>query len=400
MLDNTSTAFAASVEVSTRKKCKVIVITDIMAPYRIPVFNEIAKDSRLDFKVIFLARMAGERKWNINTKEIFFSFDTTPAVIIPYPRSFPLLFNPQLLQKLCRINPDTIICGGIHHPSYLLTLCYALFAGKRFILWNESHENSVRIKHRLAVFYRRMFIRCSSGYLAFGTQAEKFLLKLGAAPDKIFVTPNAVDNEFFIRETEKFRAQKNELKQARSFPRLISLYVGRLIHSKGVETLLEAFSKLPFQQAMGLIIVGDGAQENEYKRFCRTHHLRNVFFEGFKQQSELPYYYGISDLLVMPSFRDEWGLVLNEAMASGLPVIASDAAGGAQDLIHDGINGYRFQAGDYRSLSRLMTLVLNDEELRINMGKESRTRIEQFSPRVSANGFIRAALGEGHHGQD
>ena len=128
----------------------------------------------------------------------------------------------------------------------------------------------------------------------------------------------------------------------------------------------------------------------DYAKYCREHKFRDVFFEGFKQQNELPFYYGVADIMVVPSMRDEWGLVMNEAMAASLPVIASDRAGATHDLIEHGVNGYRFSAGEAGELAHWLAELLENEVLRHQMGERSLEIIQQFSPRKCAEGFLRA----------
>ena len=361
-----------------------------MSPYRIPVFNEIAEDKRFDFEVIFLVEMAGGRKWRVEKEKIKFDYRVMSGVGIPLPRRFPIFFNPSIFWTLSRINPDVVICGGYQHPSFLIAFFYARLYRKKFVLWSESHALSIRLRQPWVMAYRKMIVKYCSACIVPGELARRFLRDLGAEEKQTFVAPNAVANDFFYQSSRVFRSQKERFKAERQFPRLLILYIGRLIDSKGVRLLLEAFSKLSDQKEVGLLLVGDGACETSYRSFCAQHHLDNVFFEGFKQQEELPFYYGIADVMVMPSFRDEWGLVLNEAMAACLPVVASDRAGAAHDLIQQGVNGYRFTAGDSDELAHWINRLLKNDALRNRMGECSFETIQQFSPRRCARGFVDA----------
>ncbi len=371
---------------------KVVILTEIISPYRIPVFNKIAEDERLDLKVIFFAEMTGERKWVIQREQLKFSYQVLPRIAFPLPDRFPLLLNPGVFLTLLRLNPDVIFCGGYHHPSFFLAAIYTKLFHRKFILWCESHEKSIRIRHPWAKFLRERMIHQSSAYIVPGTISAEFIHAFGVGGKKIYLAPNAVDNDFFESQAMKVRSRKEVLKKERSFPKHLILYTGRLLKSKGVGVLLDAFSKISSRPDIGLILVGDGRDEDVFKRYCKEHRLERIFFEGFKQQGELPFYYGIADLFVMPSLRDEWGLVLNEAMASGLPVLAADQVGATYDLVQDGENGYRFHLEDSGKLADLMLRLVDDEPLRSRMGKRSLEIIANYSPARCAEGFIHASL--------
>lgn len=374
----------------SKTKIKVALLTEIISPYRIPVFNEMAKDERIDLLVIFLAETIQERKWHVRKEDVAFPYWISPGFSIPVPRSFPLFFNPGLYSKLCQVKPDVVICGGYHHPSFLLALLYVKRFGTKMILWSESHALSVRMRQPLATFYRQEFVKRSSSFIVPGVLAFEFLKQLGADGRQIYVAPNAVDSDFFAQRASVFRAQKDEWKKARGFPKHLILYLGRFIRSKGVPLLIEAFEPLANREDVGLLLVGDGREGKRYREWCQKQGLRRIFFEGFKQQHELPFYYALADMLVLPSLKDEWGLVLNEAMASGLPVIASDTVGAARDLIVDGVNGFVFRSGNSHALNGRIEQLLVDEGLRVKMGERSYERIQNFGPKQCAEGFLRA----------
>jgi glycosyltransferase involved in cell wall biosynthesis len=372
-------------------KTKVIILTEIISPYRIPVFNEIARFLNEQFLVLFFSESEKRRRWRIYKEKIRFRYEVLPNIRYQKKGRSPCFFNPALIYKLIRYSPDIIIIGGYHHFSSFIALCYAKSFKRQIILWCESNKYEQRSQYVLNEAYKRWFIKNCSGYIVPGKASFEYLLSLGAAAQRIKIAPNAVDNGHFMLAATKYRVAKKEFKQSRGYPDRIILYVGRLIEQKGVFDLLQAFQMLSDESPdLGLLIVGSGEREEQYQNFCRINHLRNVFFEGFVQQEELPFYYAISDVFVLPTYSDPWGLVLNEAMACGLPVISSGAAGAAYDLIADNINGYIFKRGDIQQLSNYLRNILNDEQKRIRMGERSLSIIREYSPLKCAQGFIRA----------
>ncbi len=264
---------------------------------------------------------------------------------------------------------------------------------RKIILWCESnrYEYEKRSNYPLKEAYKRWFVRNCDDYIVPGKASEEYILSLGARQDKIWRAPNAVDNDYFSQVSEKYSADKEIFKQSKGYPNRLILYVGYLIDQKGALDLLKAFQMLSCKQSdLGLLLIGSGGEKERYKNFCKINNIKNVFFEGFIHQEDLPIYYAIADVFVLPTHSDPWGLVLNEAMASKLPVISSDAAGAAYDLIINGENGYIFKRGDIQQLVNYLKDILGDEEKRMSMGQRSFSVIQDYSPLKCARGFIKA----------
>ncbi|NJL10431.1 MAG: glycosyltransferase family 4 protein [Calothrix sp. SM1_7_51] len=171
--------------------------------------------------------------------------------------------------------------------------------------------------------------------------------------------------------------------------RLCYSFVGRLIDEKGIPELLEAFILLP-QENLTLAIVGNGACLHKYQNYCQEKKLDNVVFTGFKPEDELVKYYAAADIFVFPTRSDPWGLVLNEAMAVCLPIVCSTAAGAADDLIKDKVNGLIVPVGDVASLAKALQRLIINENLRKQMGLQSRLIINDYTPETMAQGFKEA----------
>ena len=370
---------------------KVILLTEIISPYRIPVFNEITQSLGDKFMVIFFGESENRRQWRIYKEKIKFRYEVLPHILFQKKGLIPYFLNPTILYKLGRYFPDVIIIGGYHHPSSLLALLYTKLFKRRVILWCESNKYDFRVNYLLKEFYKRWFVRNCDGYIVPGKASFEYLISLGARLEKIWTAPNAVDNDYFSRSCDKYRKTKEIFKQSKGYPKKLILYVGRLIEQKGILDLLKAFQILFREQSdLGLLVIGTGEQEEQCEEFCRINNLKNIFFVGFLHQEELPVYYAISDIFVLPTRSDPWGLVLNEAMACKLPVISSDVAGATYDLISQGENGYIFKKGNIQQLTAYIEGILNDEQKRIRMGQRSFDIIKDYSPSKCAQGFIQA----------
>jgi glycosyltransferase involved in cell wall biosynthesis len=146
---------------------------------------------------------------------------------------------------------------------------------------------------------------------------------------------------------------------------------------------------------MGLVFVGEGLARSALLEGAAATNPGSIQLAGFAQREHLAAYYALADVFVFPTHTDPWGLVVNEAMACGLPIVCSNAAGCVSDLVESGWNGHVFSAGDVGQLAYAMNELARNTELRSIMGQHSRERIEQYSPEACAAGIVSAALHSG-----
>ena len=370
---------------------KAVLLTETISPYRIPVFNELARNFKAEFLVFFFGESEKRREWKIYKEQINFCYEVLPGILFQRRDLSPYFFNPTIFYRLLRYSPDVIIIGSYHDPSSFLAIVYAKLFRRRVILWCESNKYDYRGNFPLKMLYKRWFIDNCNAYVVPGKASFEYLISLGAFAEKIWVAPNAVDNEYFSHSCDKYKDKKETFKRSKGYPRRLILYVGRLINQKGIFDLLKAFQLVSGELAdSGLVLVGSGKDENHYRDFCKTNNLKNVFFAGFMHQEALVQYYAVADVFVLPTHSDPWGLVLNEAMACGLAVVSSDVAGAALDLIRNGENGYIFKKGDIHGLAVYLKNILSDEYKLAEMGRKSAEIIQDYSPLKCAQGLIRA----------
>jgi len=237
---------------------------------------------------------------------------------------------------------------------------------------------------------KRIIVRGADGYIAYGTKAKEYLEYLGVKANKIHVSTNTVDVIHLQNKVMEYRNGENFIKERELHPKYLLLYVGQLIRRKGIIQVLKALNILG-DPDIGFIIVGSGPEEKNLEIFCKENKLQNVFFEGFQQQEILPKYYALTDVFILPSFEEVWGLVVNEALASGLYVLSSKYAGASYDLIKEGWNGEIF---DPYKVEEIVDLIKRVKE-KIKNIRERRDDISQyaykeFSIEQSAEEFLKA----------
>jgi len=370
---------------------KVTIVTNIISPYRVPLFNRLSKEDDLDLKVIALAEKEANREWQIAKEQIEFDYHVLPG-FHKFIRSkeIPIHLNWGLWKALRRYKPDVVITSGYDAPAYWEAFLYCKLFKKKFILWNGTTLLSVGSTKGLIGRMKQVIIRGANRYVTYGTRAAEYLEYMGAPKERIHVGINTVDMDWYRKEVSEVRSTDAFDIERSKYPKLLMLYVGQLISRKGIDQLLCALGRLDDPDA-GLLVIGSGPQEAELKRYCRRYAVRNIYFEGFKQQPELPYYYALADVLVLPSLREVWGLVVNEALASGLYVLCSNRAGAAYDLVKENWNGRTFDPHDVDQLAELIRETKEQiEEIRARREAISAHACREFSIERSAKAFLDA----------
>jgi len=371
---------------------RVVIATEIISPYRIPLFNTLAQESGVDVHVIFLSETDPElRQWRVYKEDIHFSYEVLPSWRKRI-RGYNVLLNGGLERALDAASPDAILFGGYNYLASWQALLWAQFHRVPFLLWSESNLQDQRGGRAAVEFLKLQFLKCCSGFAVPGKSAFEYLRAKGIPAELILAAPNAVDNHFFTNAAAAARRADAKYRRDLSLPRRYFLFVGRLVAEKGVFDLLAAYAKLEakLRENVGLIFVGDGVARTRLTEQARTISPGTIRFPGFAQREELAVYYALADMLILPTRSDPWGLVVNEGMACRLPVIVSRAAGCAADLVDDGWNGAVVPPADIPALTKAMRRLADGPDDLAAMGNRSLQRILQYSPQVWSEGLARA----------
>jgi glycosyltransferase involved in cell wall biosynthesis len=319
--------------------------------------------------------------------------------------SFWRPFNRGLAAALAAGGFQALWVHGYNRAYHWAAIAAARRLGLKILLRDEATDvSSARgpVKQMLKAAFFRLLDRNVDAYLAIGRLNRDYYRGFGVADSKIFPMPYAVDNDFF-RARIAAAAPEREILRARLAlkpDRPVILFAGKLIPRKRPLDLLQAYARIaeePAARAPYLLFAGDGELKQELERRIAAAGLAGVRLLGFQSQAELACLYDLADLFVLPSERESWGLVVNEAMNAGRAVIVNDRIGAGADLLRDGDNGFIYPVGDVEALATCLRSALRDPERLAAMGRRSLAIIDGWSFREDVAGLKQAlsAIGPG-----
>lgn len=289
-----------------------------------------------------------------------------------------------LNQALTEIKPDALWVHGYHRATNLEAMLLARLRGIPVLLRDEATLISAARsapKRLIKQAVLRTVDKMTSAFLTIGSLNQAFWRSYGVPDSKLFEMPYAVDNSFF---QSRIAAAADGAEAARKSLNLepgrpVILFVGKLIDRKRPLDLLQAYAKVAGEPALRrpyLLVAGSGPLMPELESQAKG--LEGVRLLGFQNQTQLAGLYGLTDLFVLPSERESWGLVVNEAMNAGVAVIASDRIGAAADLVQGGVNGFTYPVGDVEALSVCLRTTLSDPQRLKAMGIASKNLIDRW----------------------
>jgi len=297
-------------------------------------------------------------------------------------------------RALDTIRPNVLVVNGWGHRESRHSLRWAAKHRCRTVLLSDSsYEDAPRVWHREA--YKRWLVRrCRAAFVA-GSPQARYAVKLGIPAQHVFHPGSCVvDNEYWARESQKARQLGTALRRKLGLPERYFLFVGRLIAKKNALTLVRAYAEYRQRSGphdFGLVLCGSGPQARGVVETCQGLGLDDVLIAGLQQVGQLPKYYGLASCFVMPSSHyEQWGLVANEAMAAGLPVLLSRKCGCVEDLVREGVNGYTFDPSNVSQLAERMTMISQDASKLAEMGAQAKALVAEHSCDTGADNFWRA----------
>lgn len=375
----------------TSSSLRLAVIQPILSPIRRPLWEIIAATPGVDLKVFVLTRTLPRRRhWDVHAEERF-DVEVIGAMKQAVSGKVPggrtdrdmRLLAPRLARQVAAWKPDALLCTNISEFVTLFPLRFMHATSIGVSVADTPHTASCysALRQRIRAFlYRRMDF-----HAAYGSEAKKYLESIGIAGNGVRHSMWSVDNSLYADSADR----RNKPADTRT--RWIS--VGALIPLKGFTELLEAWrsQSREFLASNQLVIVGEGPVEARLQKFIDDElPAESAVLAGYRTPQELIPLYKESDVFIFPTLKDTWGLVVNEAMASGLPIVCSRYAGCYSDLVQSS-NGVVIDPMQSDALARDINEFWNRREQWDQMGKASMEIIADFSLEATASAIIEAA---------
>jgi len=297
----------------------------------------------------------------------------------------PDMILRELKPTLNRLNPDAIaVCGYRYFESKI-----AIEWGRRnrravLLMCQSKKDDAPRRLHREAA--KERIVRLCDAVLAGGTPQREYAAALGMPADRIFTGYSAVGNDEFERAAQAARAAGPQLRGKLGLgERPFFVASNRFIARKNLPGLVIAYSgyraAVGNDEAWSLVLMGDGPDRPALQEHIAKLGVQGVILPGYRRIGELSAFYGLASCFVHPALQDQWGLVVNEAMACGLPVLVSRTAGCRYDLVEEGANGWTFDPASIPAMTEaLLRIHRLPEEQRSAMGRRSREIVARWSP--------------------
>jgi glycosyltransferase involved in cell wall biosynthesis len=375
-------------------KKRVAILLPVPTPYREPLFERFAACGLYEPLVMYSREEQPSQGWRLREHAYPARYLKNYAPRSWHGRLVIGAINPGVWRELGAFRADAVIVYGYSSATTLLAILWAVSHRVPLLVRGDSNLLDEEAKPRLQLAVKRLFLRWltrrADGFLAVGTSNSRYWLQYGAKPEQVFQAGYAVDNDYFRRETDRYRPTRLQIRSENGWRQsYLLLYVGRLSGEKGVDVLIEALRRISATRTdIGLLIVGDGPQRKALEAQAQA--LPQVFFLGFRDWDQLPGFYAAADLFVLPSRWEPWGMVVNEAMASGLAVLATRKVGAAQDLILEGRTGFVVPENDADALASAIDGACQSTDRLRTMGEEAQKLIEPRNLDATLSGFYQA----------
>lgn len=390
------------------KKIRLAYLVSHPIQYQAPLLRRINQEPDIDLTTLFCSDLSAKEyrdtefgasfKWDVPLLEGY-KYKFLPAFVSTQQLSFLKPFNYGITRALKRGRFDALWVHGWGYWSHIWAILIAKLLGIKVLIRGESTLYTRRhgvLKQTAKRLFIHSIVSLTDAFLAIGTLNREFYLYYGANTGAMCMVPYAVDNAFFQKSCKAASAGRESLRCSLGLKqgRPVILYASKMTERKRAGDLLEAYARLSpdghTEPEPYLVFIGDGEMRSILEKRAEKLGWDSVRLLGFKNQNELPSYYDLCDVFVLPSFHEPWGLVINEVMNAAKPVIVSDHVGCAPDLVNHKGNGYIFRAGDIDDLYRALRFVLDDKERCRAMGQKSLEVINRWGFEEDITGLRKA----------
>ena len=362
---------------------KIAFVSPEPTPYRAPLLDRVAVHPGVDLTVIYAAHTVASRTWSVEIghRAIFLDGVSVPGARRVLRHDYPV--TPRIARVLRDIRPDVVVVSGWSTFAAQASLAWCRARSVAYVLLVESHDAGPKAGWRRRVKTTAVppVVRRASSVLVVGSLARDSMIALGAAPERVRVFANTIDVPAWVARADELRPRRSALREALGLVEadLAVLSVGRLAPEKGLDTVIRAAADTGWRA----VVVGDGSERGRLER------VGDAIFAGQLPPERVAEAYVAADVFCLLSLHEPWGVVVNEAAASGLPLVLSNRVGAAADLLRDGDNGVLVAPCDTVATADALRR-LADAGLRERFGARSRELVAGWGYEPSVEALVRA----------
>lgn len=370
------------------KALRLAILQRVIPDYRVSLFERLASDPRLELELFVGEDLPGSKVRSardlgtLRPRRMSTRFVRLPGRILPFHRD--------LVRALKTFGPDVILCEGeSHFLGYLQAMWYRFRHDRRvglvhwcFVGLPGADDSSGPLASLVKRWSRRHF----DAFLLYSSYSKDRLVRLGPFEKKAFVATNVGDVAHFLGRSEALTLGPDDVRAELGLPeRPTILYAGTLDSEKRPEVLLALAGELP---NVNFVLVGSGPLLDVLRADARKRNLANIFLPG-RVSDELPVYYRAADVMLLPG---RGGIVISEALASGVPVLVHQADGTEYDLVRDGETGERISDGSVKSFRDALERMISDPARLARMGRRAQALARsELNQDAMVRSIIRAA---------
>ena len=364
--------------------------------YQAPLLRMIAAEPSIDLKVFFAADYSLTRhfdsgfgreiEWDVDLTDGY-EYEILPALNPETPLSGLNPISYGIFWRIMSGGFDAIWCHSYARPSHMMAILAGRLSGKKVFLRDEDNRHSSD-PPPVRAFIKKCLLKIVNplvhGVLTIGKMNREFYASQGFPDQKLFSMPYAVDNDWFKMRIAEARLRQGALRRELGIDpdQQVILFAAKFQPRKRGDDLIRAFHRIMTDGTSKnacLVMVGDGEMDDAWRGLAGEALGKRIHFVGFKGMLELPAYFDLCDVFVIPSALEPWGLVLNEVLNAGKPVIATDQVGSAYDLVEHGKNGFMLETGNIDQLSDALRKIVADPVAAQKMGTHSLEIIRDWS---------------------
>jgi len=381
---------------------KVMIVAPTCFYYQGPLFQELAAHPRIDLRVVFCSQEALHSEDVAKTFNSDNTWDSGDGLLSGFEYEFLKNWAPQpsylrwphglmnfaIWNRIKHEKPDAVILMAWVNITWWLAILACVYNRIPFLYMTDSNIAIEQGKSWWKRWVKKVILSegifpAASGFLCSGTANKSLYSYYGVNEERLFQFAYSWGYESLREKATALRPRREEIREQlgiRKDQRVV-LYCGRLSPEKNLFHLIEAFKQVKSEDKL-LILVGDDPLRAQLENIAAEYESESVRFFGFQNRQNIPEFYTAADLLVLPSAQETWGIVVNEGLCFGLPVIVSDQVGSASDLISEGENGYIYPVGDIAALTNLIGKVIDLNENKLTaLGSKSQEIIDSWLDR-------------------